>query len=102
MTTQAAKDEGSHTEQGIPGAVAGFGTCPSEKCDGNRVLPDESHPPIDSVQEVIPEVMPSAFHKQHVGFFQEAGFSVTPQDLLDQRLVVVNAVESTVYADTKR
>ena len=79
----------------IPGAVAGFGTSADDLKPAN---PISHEPEVDSMTPVSSEAVVSSKEttsKQHVCFFRADGFCVTPQDLLERRLIVVNAVDNT-------
>ena len=80
--TRIEAAENQKEASGIPGAVVGFAT---------------KDPAASNVVSEIP-VIEQPITKQQVKFFTEIGFGVTPQDLIKQRIVVVNEVESTISA----
>ena len=82
----------------IPGAVAGFGTITE---DLQQVNPTSHEPEVESPSPSIREAVVLSHEitaKQHVCFFKAEGFCVTPQELLERRLIVVNAVDNTITA----
>lgn len=78
---------------GIPGAVAGFTTVVVEA----KVVSEASEASTSQSTEVSRTSEVFETNPQSVRFFTQAGFSVVPQDLIDKRLVVVDAKADLIY-----